>query len=129
MKRSHIIALVIIAVALGVLVYSLSDNTTFVSIAEAKAQPGEEVKVKGFLYKADEVVYEPSVNANLTRFTLVDEHGDKCRIALKKAKPYDFERSESIVLTGRMEGGDFVASDMLLKCPSKYNEQSKVAEL
>lgn len=128
MKRSHIIALVIIAVALGALVYSLSDNTTFVSVAQAKAQPGQEVKLKGFLYKADEVVYQPALNANLTEFTLVDEHGDRCRIALKKAKPYDFERSESIVLTGHMEGQAFVASDMLLKCPSKYNEQSKMAE-
>jgi len=128
MKRSHIIALVIIAAALGALVYSLSDNTTFVSIAEAKSQPGQEVKLKGYLYKAGEVVYEPSVNAALTQFTLVDDAGNKCRIALKKAKPYDFERSESIVLTGRMENDAFVASDMLLKCPSKYNEQSKMAE-
>ncbi|MFN5363918.1 MAG: cytochrome c maturation protein CcmE [Bacteroidota bacterium] len=39
------------------------------------------------------------------------------------AKPQDFERSESIVLTGEMSGDVFQASEMLLKCPSKYKDQ------
>jgi cytochrome c-type biogenesis protein CcmE len=38
-------------------------------------------------------------------------------------KPQDFERSEQIVLTGKMRGEDFVASDMLMKCPSKYKDE------
>jgi len=38
------------------------------------------------------------------------------------SKPQDFERSEQIVLTGKMEGGEFRASKILMKCPSKYNK-------
>jgi cytochrome c-type biogenesis protein CcmE len=42
---------------------------------------------------------------------------------LRATKPQDFERSEQIVLTGSMNGDTFEASDMLLKCPSKYKDQ------
>ena len=38
------------------------------------------------------------------------------------AKPRDIERSEKIVITGRMEGEVFKASKILMKCPSKYVE-------
>lgn len=126
MKRSHIIALVLIAVAMAALIGTLSDSSTFVDIEEAFAKPGKEFKVKGYLDKGAEVVYEPSRDPNLTEFTLVDDEGNKCRVHLRKAKPYDFERSESIVLTGKVVGDEFHASDMLMKCPSKYNELNRV---
>ena len=38
------------------------------------------------------------------------------------SKPQDFERSEQIVLTGKMKGDEFLASKILMKCPSKYVE-------
>ena len=37
-------------------------------------------------------------------------------------KPQDFERSEQIVLIGKVQGDEFHASDILMKCPSKYND-------
>ena len=42
-----------------------------------------------------------------------------------KSKPQDFEKSEQIVVIGKMEAGNFVASDILMKCPSKYNTSSE----
>jgi cytochrome c-type biogenesis protein CcmE len=56
-------------------------------------------------------------------FYLKDEKGEVRQVVLRAAKPQDFERSESIVLTGQMQDGNFEASDMLLKCPSKYKDQ------
>jgi cytochrome c-type biogenesis protein CcmE len=40
---------------------------------------------------------------------------------LNGAKPQDFERSEKLVLIGKMENDTFYASKILMKCPSKYN--------
>ncbi|MFN7313197.1 MAG: cytochrome c maturation protein CcmE [Bacteroidota bacterium] len=37
-------------------------------------------------------------------------------------EPADFDRSEKIVIIGKMNGETFEASKILLKCPSKYNE-------
>lgn len=123
MKRSHIIAIVIIAVAIGALVSSLYDSSTFVSLEEAMANPGREYSVVGVLDRTQEVVYEPVQDPNLTIFVMQDMEGNSCRVRLNKAKPQDFERSESIVLKGRANAeGEFEAHHILMKCPSKYNE-------
>lgn len=55
-----------------------------------------------------------------------DREGQKCRIILDKAKPTGLENSESIDLYGSMIDGDFHATEMLMKCPSKYNESNHV---
>ena len=58
-------------------------------------------------------------------FFLVDNEGKEKQVQLHKAKPQDFEKSEQIVVIGKMEAGNFVASDILMKCPSKYNTSSE----
>jgi cytochrome c-type biogenesis protein CcmE len=69
------------------------------------------------------VEYDPEKNPNLMAFQLRDDKGQVRRVVLHATKPQDFERSEQIVLTGSMNGETFEASDMLLKCPSKYKDQ------
>jgi hypothetical protein len=44
------------------------------------------------------------------------------QVVLHKSKPQDFEKSEQIVLIGKMQGDNFHANDILMKCPSKYND-------
>jgi cytochrome c-type biogenesis protein CcmE len=127
MKRSHIIAIVIIAVAIGALVGSLSDSSTYADLDQALADPGKEYHVVGVLDRSAEIVYEPSLNASLTTFTMKDLTGKTCRVHLAKAKPQDFERSERLVLIGEANAnGEFEARDMLMKCPSKYNEEHRI---
>jgi len=127
MKRSHIIAIVIIAVAITALVGSLYDSSTYADLKQAFDNPEREYHVVGVLDRSQEVIYEPSINASLTTFTMVDLKGDTARVRLSMAKPQDFERSERIVLIGKATAdGEFHARDMLMKCPSKYNEEGSV---
>ena len=77
MKRSHIIAIVIIAVAIAALVGSLYDSSTYADLEQAIAHPGKEYHVVGTLDRSEEIVYEPSMNASLTTFTMRDLTG-KC---------------------------------------------------
>ncbi len=127
MKRSHIIAIVIIAVAIGALVSSLYDSSTYADLKQAIANPEREYHVVGVLDRSREVVYEPSLNASLTAFTMVDLNGDTAKVYLSMAKPQDFERSERLVLIGKATAdGEFHARDMLMKCPSKYNEEHSI---
>jgi len=42
---------------------------------------------------------------------------------MKRPKPQDFELSEEIVVTGSIQGDEFVGKDILLKCPSKYKDE------
>lgn len=122
MKKSHIIAIAIVAVAIGILISASKDVTTYSNFAQATAS-GERVKLIGQLVKDRPVDYNPEKAPDYMAFYMKDEAGEVRQVVLRAAKPQDFERSESIVLTGQMNGDHFEASDMLLKCPSKYKDQ------
>mgnify|MGYP001561461918 CR=1 FL=1 len=122
MKRSHLIAIGIVAVAIGILISASQDVTTYANFAQASTN-GDRVKLVGQLVKDQPIEYNPEQNANLLGFYLRDDAGEVRKVVLRAAKPQDFERSEQIVLTGQMNGETFEAADMLLKCPSKYKDQ------
>lgn len=122
MKKIHIIGIILIAVAIGTIFTTLSNTSTYADFTEAAKEPGNEFHVVGKLNKTKETVYDPQLNANLFTFYMIDNKGKECKVLLHKNKPQDFERSEQIVLIGKMQGDAFEASDILMKCPSKYNE-------
>jgi cytochrome c-type biogenesis protein CcmE len=121
MKKSHIIALVLIAVAIAAILSTLSDASTYASFSVAGENPQKTYHVVGKLNKEKPLEYNPQENANLFTFFLVDNDGKETKVVLEKSKPQDFEKSEQIVVIGKMEGSSFHASDVLMKCPSKYN--------
>jgi cytochrome c-type biogenesis protein CcmE len=122
MKRINIIALALIAVGIVVLSMVAGDLSTYGSFADAM-KSGEKVKINGLLAKEKPIEYDPEKNPNYFTFYLKDKEGAEKRVILLASKPQDFERSEQIVLTGQMKGEDFIATDMLLKCPSKYKDE------
>lgn len=122
MKKIHIVLITLIAVAIGAILTSLNSTSTYASFTEAFADAGEEFHVVGKLSRDREMVYDPQLNANLFTFYMKDNNGTEKKIRLHKSKPQDFERSEQIVLIGKAEGDVFEASDILMKCPSKYND-------
>lgn len=126
MKRSHIIAIIVIAVAIAAIAGSLAETSTYADFAEAFEKPGREFHVVGTLDRTEEIIYNPEENPNLTVFTMLDDKGNRRQVKLFQAKPQDFERSESVVLIGKVDEGEFKATDILMKCPSKYNEQNKI---
>jgi cytochrome c-type biogenesis protein CcmE len=122
MKKVHIIGIIIIAVAIGAILATLNNTSTYASFAEASQSPGTEFHVVGKLDKGKETVYEPKIDANSFSFYMIDNKGSERKVILKKNKPQDFERSEQIVTIGKIKGEEFIASDILMKCPSKYND-------
>lgn len=122
MKKVHIIGIVLIAAAIAVLMSISNDVSTFTTFADATAT-GKVVKVSGHLSKDKEMYYKPQKDPNYFTFYMKDSENAERKVVLLSAKPQDFERSESIVLTGKMDGDIFKASDMLMKCPSKYKDE------
>ena len=55
---------------------------------------------------------------------MVDNSGRQMKVVYKGSIPNNFESSTSIVVTGKYQNGVFQATDILTKCPSKYQEQS-----
>lgn len=124
MKKSHIIALVLVAVAIGALISMITDVTGYETIASAKQKAGKTVTVIAKLDKST-MQYDPAKNPNYLTFEAVDTLGDRMKVAYYYEKPYDMEKSERIVLKGKMENGVFQIHDqkgILIKCPSKYKD-------
>jgi cytochrome c-type biogenesis protein CcmE len=122
MKKVHILGIILIAVAIGAILTTLNSTSTYATFAEAIEEPGSEFHVVGKLNKEKEASYDPQFNANLFTFYMIDNKGTEMKVMLHKNKPQDFERSEQIVLIGKVENDAFHASDILMKCPSKYND-------
>lgn len=122
MKKLHIVGIIVIAVAIGVIFVSLKNTSTYADFTEAISNPGKEFHVVGKLDKSQPQIYDPKLNTDEFLFSMIDNKGVVKQVVLHKSKPQDFEKSEQIVLIGKMEGNNFHANDILMKCPSKYND-------
>ena len=122
MKKSHIVAIALIAVAVAAILSTFLDSSTYASFTEAMETPEKEFHVAGTLNLKKEMVYKPETNANLFTFYLIDREGKEVKVMFNGSKPQDFERSESVVITGKMKNDAFLANKILMKCPSKYND-------
>ena len=132
MKKTHIIGIVIIALAIGIIMTTAGDASTYVSFKEAKELALEgsskKVHVVGRLKKdpAGHIVgmeYDAVKDPNYFSFILSDTNKLEQRVVYFNPMPQDFERSEQVVITGNMKNDVFVADKILLKCPSKYTEK------
>lgn len=121
MKKIHIIGIVVIALSIGTILTTLSDSSTYSDFNEAFSHPGREFHVIGKLNREKETMYNPTENPDLFQFYMTDTSMVEKKVVLHKSKPQDFEKSEQIVIIGKADGADFHASEILMKCPSKYN--------
>ncbi|MBS1743627.1 MAG: cytochrome c maturation protein CcmE [Bacteroidetes bacterium] len=128
MKKTHIIILIGIAVLIvGLLTYSV-DFSTYDTIHSAQEKKGKFVHVIAKIDKSEPVVYDPINNPNYLSFYAIDSLGGKTKVVYHNSKPTDLERSERIVMKGKMQADHFECSDILLKCPSKYKDDKKQLE-
>lgn len=121
MKKSSIIGIIGIAIAVAVLISIYTSSSSYGNFTDAR-QSGSSLQVVGHLVKNKALYYDPTKDANYFSFYMTDKKGEECKVVFDGTKPQDFERSEEIVLTGQMEGNQFHASKILTKCPSKYTQ-------
>lgn len=133
MKKLHIITLVAIALVIAVLITKVGDLSTYETLASARQKEGKTVTVIAQLDKSYDqpITYDPVKNPNLTSFFVVDSLGNKASVNYYFEKPMDMEKSERIVLKGKMQGDVFEITSkdgILIKCPSKYKDDPKAAQ-
>lgn len=120
MRKSAIIGLITIALCVGFLVSLSADTNSYSTFTEAAKNP-REYHVMGYWEKAKGMYYDAQKDANHFSFFMKDQDGVLSEVVYNGTKPQDFERSEKLVLIGEMKDGTFYASKILMKCPSKYN--------
>ena len=129
MKKSYIFAIGIIALAIAIIVSTTGDASSYVTFEEAQAiakNGGAKVHVVGTLPKnaSGEVIgIYPSESKLSFSFVMIDENKTEQEVYYNEPMPTDFKRSEQVVIVGGYDGDVFVADKILLKCPSKYQEE------
>lgn len=131
MKKTHILLIIVLAGAIGILISTAGDASNYVGFTEAHematAGNNKEIHVVGELTKdASGKVTGIETGADKVSFSfvLVDADGKHQKVDYNQPMPQDFIKSEKVVVIGRYEGDTFKASKILLKCPSKYQEQN-----
>lgn len=125
MKKTHIVLLIgIAALIVGLLAYS-TDFSTYDTVNSARAKQGKFVHLIAKLDKTRPVEYDPIRNPNYLAFYAVDSLGGQTKVVYHNSKPADLEKSERIVMKGKMGADHFECNDILLKCPSKYKDDKE----
>lgn len=120
MNRKTLLIVLLLAFV-GYAGWSFVDSVTpYVGIAAAKSATGS-VQVKGLL---DEKAAPPHMEGEEFVFTLKDEEsGENMVVRYKGTKPDQFDQAHHVVAVGHYKDGVFRSDKLLIKCPSKYEQQ------
>lgn len=129
MKPSYIIAVVVIAAAIGIIIATSGEASSYVNFDTAHQMAADgnttAIHVVGQL-KKDEAGHviglENSLDKTSFSFILVDDNQKEQKVFYNEPMPPDFLRSEKVVVIGGYQNDQFIAKKILLKCPSKYQE-------
>ncbi len=125
MKKTHIVLIIIIAVLIGAILVMFKDAGTYASFELAEKNGGDQFTVIGYLDK--DAAMNFNARTTMFSFTAIDKQGKRSKVYYNQPKPQDFERSEEITMKGFATDTAFIAQEILMKCPSKYNEQNEMA--
>ena len=120
MNRKILLGVLLLAFV-GYAGWSFADSVTpYVGIAEARKSTGN-VQVKGLLAQEAPA---PRMEGEDFVFTLQDEEtGETMLVHYHGTKPDQFDQAHHIVAIGKFKDGAFAADKLLIKCPSKYEQQ------
>jgi cytochrome c-type biogenesis protein CcmE len=116
------IAITVVVIAAGVGLWSLIGGggvTPYVGFTEARAADSN-VQVMGEILPTG-ADYDPTEGT--FSFFITDDTGDRMRVVYGGTKPGNFDQATSVVCIGRYSDEAFHADKLLVKCPSKYQDE------
>lgn len=125
MKKYHILLIVVLAIIVSVFISTADTSSEYADFGKAQKNQEIEYTVIGNLNQEKPIEYNPNLNPNLVTFYMIDKEGKEFKVVLNSSKPQDMERSEDVVVKGRCKDDVFYANTILLKCPSKYQEENE----
>lgn len=118
MNQRYIIGGIIILLFIGLAIFSFNDKKVGYADIQTAAKSGEMVQVSGVWLKDLQTEYNSERNEFI--FHLKDDNGTETKVVYGGAKPNNFELADKVVIKGVYEEGYFKATQILTKCPSKY---------
>lgn len=122
MNKKYIFGGVVIVVFLGIMFfYFTKTNISYEHNFQAIKSTNKTVKATGVWVK--EKSYEEDIKNRTFTFYIKDAFNTELKVVYKGTKPNNFEIASSVVVTGKYIDNVFYATDVLTKCPSKYEKQ------
>lgn len=119
MKPKILIGVVSIVLFTSLLMYNFGNSiSTYVNFEQAESRSTSHVIGTW----DDTQSYGFSKETMRFTFYMKDEDGNVRRVIYPKPKPNNFEEATQLVVIGEMRNNAFHADEMLMKCPSKYND-------
>ena len=120
MKTYQIILIILLFGIFAIIVGTFMQSDTYSDFARARENKTKEHQIQIELAKNKSIETLISNDIVTILFYAVDSKNDTTKVLFKGAKPQDFEKAEKIVIKGKHQDSLFYASEMILKCPSKY---------
>ncbi|MGE5400934.1 MAG: cytochrome c maturation protein CcmE [Ignavibacteriales bacterium] len=126
MKNKYIIGGAIIVAFLSLMIYLFTQTNieyeanfaTIQSKAKTFKATGSWVREKN---------YEINKEQKTFAFYMRDQSGREMKVVFAGSMPNNFETATSVVVTGKYKDGCFYATDVLTKCPSKYEGKPQIS--
>ena len=122
MKVSTAVPIVVSFLAIGISMLVFSQGATpYITIAEARKMTGDRLNLG---VKIDKSSVSRDLGSHALEFDATDRNGEKIHVK-HVGEMVDFSKAENVTCIGKLEGDVFVSQQMLVKCPSKYEEEKK----
>lgn len=127
MNRKSIFGLVLILGFTSVLFMNFGQQVGGYMNFEEAQSTGVSAHVVGMWVESESFAY--NATTNIFSFLMEDEAGTVRTVHYANPKPPNFEDAEKLVIEGHADGDVFVAENILVKCPSKYNDARGLQEV
>lgn len=121
LKSGAVLSTLVAFLATGGIVAAFVLNASpYMTIEEAKKSTGQKINVVGDI---DKQTLVNNALANKINFDLVDEQGHRIPVVYSGPTPSNMGSATRVVAIGHYESGRFNATELRIKCPSKYEAQ------
>jgi cytochrome c-type biogenesis protein CcmE len=116
----------LIVLIVGLMIYStVMTGAYYLTVGEVNDRAGdlmgERIRVSGEVVDDSE---DWNAQAVTLKFSITDETGQQLPITFYGPRPDNFQRAASAIIEGELNAdGTFHAETLLLKCPSRYDEE------
>ena len=121
MKPKTIIGILALLAFASVLLFSFGEQVGGYMDFEEAARTNARAHVVGTWVADKATTYDR--DSNVFTFYMKDDQGAVRQVRYANPKPASFEDAEKLVVEGRLENDIFEAEHILMKCPSKYNNE------